>query len=307
LAWYPTELTRDIIPIPCHSHNDYWRKVPLFSAILAGCIGVESDVWLVEDELYVGHNAASLRRNRTFQSLYVNPLVKILEQQNTKTDFFNGTIEGVFDEHPGRTFVLLVDLKTGGVETWPWVVKQLQPLRERGWLSYVENGKLHRRPITVVGTGNAPFSLLTKNTTYRDTFFDAPLDTMWEAAQTALDAKDSRIKEKEPTTPLGTTDIGQGRSGTAPNSEFTKLNSYYASVSLKSAVGRISGGRLSEKQIDIIRGQVLGAHRRGLKARYWDTPAWPLGVRNHVWDVLIREGVDLLNVDDLKGASTVVW
>lgn len=123
LAWYPIELTRDIIPIPCHSHNDYWRMVPLFSAILAGCIGVESDLWLIDKELYVGHNGASLKRNRTFQSLYVNPLVKILEQQNTKTDFFNGRIEGVFDEHPRQTLTLLVDLKTGGVETWPWVVK----------------------------------------------------------------------------------------------------------------------------------------------------------------------------------------
>ena len=37
LAWYPTDFLRDIIPIPCHSHNDYWRRVPLFSALRAGC------------------------------------------------------------------------------------------------------------------------------------------------------------------------------------------------------------------------------------------------------------------------------
>jgi hypothetical protein len=159
----------------------------------------------------------------------------------------------------------------------------------------------------VVGTGNTRFDILTENTTYRDTFFDAPLDTMWEPGQTALDTKDSSDKEKEPATQTGTKDIGQGRSGTTHNSQFTKLNSYYASVSFKSTIGRISGGILSEKQIDIIRGQVRGARRRGLKSRYWDTPAWPLGVRNHVWDVLIREGVDLLNVDDLRGASEVVW
>jgi hypothetical protein len=268
---------------------------------------VESDVWLFDNELYVGHDTASLTRNRTFQSLYVNPLVKILEQQNTNTDFFNGTTEGVFDEHRGQTLTLLVDLKTGGAETWPWVVKQLQPLRERGWLSFVENGKIHRRPITVVGSGNAPFDLLTENTTYRDTFFDAPLDTMWEPAHTAPDAKDSPTKEKTPTTSADTKDIGQGLPGTTPNSQFTKLNSYYASAGFKSTVGRIRGGRLSKQQINIIQGQARGAHRRGLKARYWDTPGWPLGLRNHVWDVLIREGVDLLNVNDLRGASEVVW
>jgi hypothetical protein len=57
----------------------------------------------------------------------------------------------------------------------------------------------------------------------------------------------------------------------------------------------------------IIRGQIRGAKRRGLKTRYWDLPSWPLGLRNHVWDVLVREGVDVLNVDDLRGVSKQVW
>jgi len=57
----------------------------------------------------------------------------------------------------------------------------------------------------------------------------------------------------------------------------------------------------------IIRGQIRGAHRRGLKVRYWDLPAWPLGLRNHIWDVLIREGVDILNVDDLRSVSKMAW
>jgi hypothetical protein len=30
-------------------------------------------------------------------------------------------------------------------------------------------------------------------------------------------------------------------------------------------------------------------------------------LRNHVWDVLVREGVDVLNVDDLRGVSKQVW
>jgi hypothetical protein len=34
------------VPVGCHSHNDYWRRVPLYSALQAGCIGVEADVWL---------------------------------------------------------------------------------------------------------------------------------------------------------------------------------------------------------------------------------------------------------------------
>jgi hypothetical protein len=311
LAWYPTDFTRDVLPIPCHSHNDYWRRVPLFSALRAGCTGVESDVWLFDNELYVGHNTASLTRNRTFQSLYVNPLVQILEQQNPSTGFYNGSSHGVFDTDPGQTLILLVDLKTGGAETWPWVLKQLQPLRERGWLSFVENDELHVRPITVVGTGNTPFDVLTKNATYRDAFFDAPLDTMWEARDATLEMSDWPLDSSEnlpqSSSPEERQDLGQGFSGTTPTSEFTKFNSYYASVSFGKAVGKVWRGRLSARQKEIIRGQVRGAHRRGLKVRYWDLPAWPLGLRNHVWDVLVREGVDMLNVDDLRGASKIVW
>lgn len=327
LAWYPTDFLRDVNPIPCHSHNDYWRRVPLFSALRAGCTGVEADVWLFDSELYVGHNTASLTRNRTFQSLYINPLVSILERQNPSTDFYNGTSHGVFDTDPGKSLTLLVDVKTSGAETWPWVLAQLEPLRERGWLTFVSNNTLHRRPITVVGTGNTPFDVLTHNATYRDAFFDAPLDQMWEPRKKTAEMAgwpefddtvpgeglvedEGSAEEDIPTSYVEIkppTDVGQGMSGVLPGDEFNETNSFYASVSFGKAVGRMWRGRLSARQMKIIRGQVRGAHRRGLKARYWDLPSWPLGLRNHVWEVLVSEGVDVLNVDDLRAASRQVW
>jgi hypothetical protein len=277
-------------------------------------MGVEADVWLFDDDLYVGHNTASLTRNRTFTSLYIDPLVKILKDQNPQTEFYNGTNHGVFDEDPDVSLTLLVDVKTSGAETWPWVLKQLEPLRSRGWLTYVENGEVHKRPITVVGTGNTPFDVLTQNTTYRDAFFDAPLDTMWEARHTSergeWDAEEEPDSESDDTPPPSSTplsNVGQGLSGTTADSSFNETNSFYASVSFGKAVGRIWRGRLSKKQIRVIRGQVRGAHGRGLRARYWDLPAWPLGLRNHVWEVLVREGVDVLNVDDLRGVSKLSW
>lgn len=82
LASYPTDATRDVRPIPCHSHNDYWRRVPLFDAIHWGCTGVEADVWLFDgnDELLVGHSSTSLSPARTLRSLYVDPLVELLDK-----------------------------------------------------------------------------------------------------------------------------------------------------------------------------------------------------------------------------------
>jgi hypothetical protein len=238
LSWYPTDFLRDVIPVPCHSHNDYWRNVPLFTALYAGCTGVEADVWLRNGDLLVGHDTASLQPNRTFQSLYVNPLVDILTRQNPSTEFYNGTKNGVFDTDPNQTLVLMIDLKTNGAETWPWVMKQLTPLRERGWLSYSENGQFHQGPITVVGTGNTPFDQILNSsfpsTSFRDAFFDAPLDKL-------------------------------------ENSGYNSTNSYYASVSFWDAIGQVwwKRGEPTEAQLEKIRAHLREARNRGLVSRYW--------------------------------------
>ncbi|KAI1103285.1 hypothetical protein F4804DRAFT_236127 [Jackrogersella minutella] len=284
LAWYPTGFLRDIIPIPCHSHNDYWRKIPLFSALNAGCVGVEADVWLFDDdpELYVGHDPGALTPNRTFQSLYVNPLVDLLNRSNPQTKFYNDTIRGVFDYDPRQSVILLVDLKTDGTKTWPHVLAQLEPLRSRGWLTHFENGVMNQRQVTVVGTGETPFDQVVKNSTYRDVFFDAPLADMWEDP----DAPDSE-------SPKGAT-------------IYNDTNSFYASTSFYETNGLAMTG-FSGEQLRKVRGQIKGAHRRGLKVRYWETPSWPVALRNKFWHTLVEEGADILNVDDLKGVSRTKW
>jgi hypothetical protein len=49
LLQWPTDFSQDIQPVPCHSHNDYWRTISLHSALQAGCTSVEADVWLIND------------------------------------------------------------------------------------------------------------------------------------------------------------------------------------------------------------------------------------------------------------------
>ncbi|KAL9113107.1 MAG: hypothetical protein Q9227_002719 [Pyrenula ochraceoflavens] len=305
---WPTDLTRDTEPIACHSHNDYWRRVPLYEALKAGCIGVEADVWLFEDELYVGHTTSSLTPQRTLRNLYIDPLLDILQKQNPITKFHpdpEDRPQGVFDTNPDQTLVLLIDFKTTGRALWPHVYSQLEPLRTKGYLSYFNGTAVVEGPITVVATGNAPFDLLTANTTHRDIFFDAPLDEMAEPFQIALQkpsqqSRDSRIRKKG-------TDQGQGKTGVPETAEYSPANSYYASVSFKKSIGFPWRSRLSQTQLKLIREQIQGAHRRGLKVRYWGVPSWPRGLRNHLWHILIREGVDILNVDDLTGATRRDW
>lgn len=44
-----TDITRQAI----HSHNDYWRAKPFWTALSNGVVSVEADVWLYNGTLYV--------------------------------------------------------------------------------------------------------------------------------------------------------------------------------------------------------------------------------------------------------------
>lgn len=311
LVRYPTDATRDVLPINCHSHNDYVRRVPLFDAIHWGCTGVEADVWLFSGELYVGHSTASLTKNRTFRNLYVGPILRLLDTMNQESGFANATantaMRGIFDEDPNQTLVLLVDFKTSGIDTFPIVHDQLEALREKDYLSYWDGERLHKRPVTVVGTGNTPFNLIVAEKQRRDIFFDAPLDKLWEPPSTGDPSSISTLSQEVKV--FQNQNSNQGSVGTENTTidDFNSSTSYYASVSFMHSVGFVWRGKLSTKQMNIIRGQIQGARRRGLKTRYWDTPSWPINLRNHVWDVLMEEGAHMLNVDDLKGAAVENW
>lgn len=313
LARYPTDFTRDVIPVPCHSHNDYWRRVPLYEAVHYGCTGVEADVWLFNGELYVGHDTAALTKNRTFRSLYVDPLIEILDRQNPQTEFSRTNKHGVFDEEPEQALVLLVDIKTSGTETLLILEEQLSTLRDKDYLTYFDGNEVVEGPITIVGTGNTPFDFLTSNSTYRDIFFDAPLDLMWSDPPSSAQEPDTSEPPSPPprSSPAPSPQVqrGQGRTGiqNLTFTAFTAQNSYYASASFSHVIGRLWFGRLSTRQLSTIRGHIRGAQKQGLKARFWDTPEWPIGLRDYVWDVLVKEGADMLNVDDLEAATRDNW
>ena len=336
---WPTDATGDIHPVNCHSHNDYWRSVPLYAALHAGCTGVEADVWLVDDELYVGHRRDALTANRTLQNLYIKPLLELIGKQNPEIIYHpdedyplhlpeKSVLNGVFDVDPSQSFVLLIDFKSSGPAIWRQLDSQLKSFREKGYLTNFNGTAVTKGPITIVGTGNAPFDLLTANETYRDVFFDAPLEEMadlssqWPNPNRAQDSTRGHLQlGHDPATGNsldGQTDTAIAKppdhsrvisvTTTSSNASiYTPFNSYYASTSFTQSIGRVWGSRLTQDQLQLIRGQIRGAHQRGLKVRYWSLPAWPIGLRNHIWHILIREGVDMLNVDDLRHATGRDW
>ncbi|KAL2366420.1 hypothetical protein RJZ56_000679 [Blastomyces dermatitidis] len=281
---YPTDLTRGIIPIPVHSHNDYWRDLPFYSALSAGCISIEADVWLEDDMLLVGHDLSSLTKTRTLQSLYIGPIMDVLRRQNPRNPYIKEeTRNGVYDTDPFQTLYLFIDVKTSGPETWPHVVAALEPLRASNYLTTLrKNDTLTTGPVTVIGTGNTPLSLVGP-VPDRDYFYDGPLATL--------------DKEGSP--------------------EITKYISPIASTNFVAAIGAdgivlppAEGGQedgekesswLNSEQLETLREQIGAAKKKGIGARYWGTPSWPVRERNEVWRTLLREGAALLNADDLEG------
>ncbi|CAI7576894.1 unnamed protein product [Penicillium palitans] len=276
-----------VIPVPCNSHNDYWRHIPLRSALRAGCTGVEVDVWPWGSDLLVGHSRSTVLRG-TLQSLYLDPLLKMLGTHNAPPSrnwpkVTSQEMVGLFAYDPKQTLTLLIDCKTEGDGTWPVLLEQLNPLREKGYLTHFNGSDVVYGPITVVVGGDASFHVIIENSTYRDVFYDAPLGNLTFPA-----------------------DITAGYNRPM-DSTYNPSNSYYASTDFRKAIGSLSLGRLSDAQLAVLRSQIHTAHELGLKVRYWGTPTWPVGLRNHVWNVLVHEGVDMLNTDDLRGATKQDW
>jgi hypothetical protein len=153
-------------------------------------------------------------------------------------------------------------------ETWPVVLEALEPLRSGSWLTTFDGKERFNRPVTVIGTGNTQLKDV-QNYIPRAVFIDAPLAELSSTLYANLTANEAPI----------------------------------ASTNFIASFGDFRKREMNATQLDILRTQIGLAHEKGIMARYWNQPSWPVGTRNAIWRTLWDEGVDLLNVDDLKGAS----
>lgn len=132
-----------------HAHNDYLHKRPLLDALSHGFCSVEADIFLADDELQVGHFRFQLKKGRTLQSLYLEPLRQRIRQ--------NG---GSVYKDSKLPFTLLIDLKTNGESTWPTLNKALTQYGDI--LTSVTDGNQTLGAVSVVISGNRPMQLIAK-------------------------------------------------------------------------------------------------------------------------------------------------
>ncbi|GAA6010923.1 hypothetical protein JCM10207_003992 [Rhodosporidiobolus poonsookiae] len=295
---YPSDITRGIVPKNCHSHNDYWRDVPLLDAISWGFKSVEADIHLVDGQLLVGHKADSLTPDRTLQSLYIDPLLEIIKLRNPYPLEYRGKPfywTPIYDNHSsGTPFQLLLDYKTNGTELHAAVIEALQPLRElQGVLEYHDSEDDYEAPpgwdplppnpntrhsglILVTCTGNCPLEAVEAQQPRRDVFFDAPL-----------------------------LELG--------NSTYHYGNTGMYSAPWHSVPGKWDGEFENGEgtKLGKVRELLSGAGEGAGPVRVWDTPGWPSYRRSEVWRGLLRAGegmrgsVILANADDLEACSNL--
>jgi hypothetical protein len=197
-----------------------------------GCVSIESDVWLYNGTLYVGHEPSSLSPARTFQSLYIEPILSVLNRENPVSPFVTSkTHNGVFDGYSSQTLYLFIDVKTPGETTWPYVVQGLQPLRDAGYLTTYDARGVTPGAVTVIGTGNTPLDQI-QDKKSRDYFYDAPIPL------------------------LGTT-----------FSDITSDLSPIASADFAAVFGTIHDTKFNSTQLATLRSQVATAKRKGILTR----------------------------------------
>nr|WP_311132419.1 phosphatidylinositol-specific phospholipase C/glycerophosphodiester phosphodiesterase family protein [Nonomuraea gerenzanensis] len=133
-------------PLPrAHAHNDYEHERPLLDALDHGFTSVEADIYLVDGELRVGHDPEDLRPGRTLQSLYLDPLARLVRHG------------GVYPRSR-QQLQLLVDIKNNGAATYTELDKVLQGYRKL--LTSYHKGRVKPGAVTVVISGDRPRELM---------------------------------------------------------------------------------------------------------------------------------------------------
>ena len=139
-----------------HAHNDYEHDRPLLDALDPGFTSAEADVWLVDGELYIGHDGPDL--TRTLRSTYLEPLAQRFRE--------NG---GSVHRQCCDTFRLLVDVKSEGTAAWPVIESQLADYPQL--VTAYRQGRVHERAVTAVISGNRDLAAMQAATT-RFSFYD---------------------------------------------------------------------------------------------------------------------------------------
>jgi len=98
-----------------HSHNDYENKIPFWTAYNHGFGSIEADIFLVGNNLFVGHDTLEIKSGRTLQHYYLDPIRSMIRKNH-----------GSVYPDKKRKLELLIDVKTEAYSTLNRLVEILR-------------------------------------------------------------------------------------------------------------------------------------------------------------------------------------
>jgi len=122
-----------------HSHNDYEQLTPFMLAYNARFGSIEADIWAVNGDLFVAHNKSDIKAEKSMDSLYIQPIVRLFRKNGGKA----------WNNYPS-TFQLMIDLKTPVEPTLSLLVEKLKKYPD------VFDSNQNSNAIRIVITGNRP-------------------------------------------------------------------------------------------------------------------------------------------------------
>ncbi|MEU6377239.1 phosphatidylinositol-specific phospholipase C/glycerophosphodiester phosphodiesterase family protein [Streptomyces sp. NPDC046909] len=152
-----------------HAHNDYEHPRPLFDALDHRFGSVEADIFLVGDQLLIGHTVDDLDPTRTLESLYLDPLAKLVKANR-------GSVYRGYR----RPLQLLIDIKTEGSSTYLELDRHLQ--RYKHLFTTYAHGRVLRGPVTAVISGDRAARTPMEAQTVRRAFYDGRLTDLGSSA-----------------------------------------------------------------------------------------------------------------------------
>ncbi|MGW2647217.1 phosphatidylinositol-specific phospholipase C/glycerophosphodiester phosphodiesterase family protein [Streptomyces sp. NPDC001393] len=145
-----------------HAHNDYEHPRPLFDALDHRFNSVEADIFLVGDQLLVGHDSSELDPSRTLESLYLDPLAALVRAGHGSV--YRGW---------RRPLHLLIDIKTEGSSTYLELDRHLR--RHPHLFTRYAHGRVHPGPVTAVVSGDRAARIPMAAQKERRAFYDGRL------------------------------------------------------------------------------------------------------------------------------------
>jgi alkaline phosphatase len=98
-----------------HAHNDYEQPVPFRSAYHAGFGSIEADVCLINGNLFIAHEAETVKHGFTLENIYLKPLADEISVNN-----------GYAYADTARSLILLLDVKTAAGPTLLEIVEAIR-------------------------------------------------------------------------------------------------------------------------------------------------------------------------------------